>query len=137
MQADHLPHSVHVAADDMAAQAIAKVVQGNSDLKIRVTPYRGGGAVAAAVNRKRAEFGNDIVGRLDQLRALPNQLVATPRQRIMDRARYREHLAPLVVDLDGNGSFDDSAFIGDVPTRDFRRPRGNREILRGLINEAV
>ena len=56
------------AINNVQAQAIAKVVQENSDLKIRVTPYRGGGAVAAAVNRKRAEFGiSDIVEMTDAL----------------------------------------------------------------------
>ncbi len=54
------------AINNVQAQVIAKVVQANSDLKIRVTPYRGGGAVAAAVQRKRAEFGiSDIVEMTD------------------------------------------------------------------------
>lgn len=45
------------AINNVQAQVIAKVVQAHTDLKIRVTPYRGGGAVAAAVNSKRAEIG--------------------------------------------------------------------------------
>ena len=45
------------AINNVQAQVIAKVVQAHTDLKVRVTPYRGGGAVAAAVNSKRAEFG--------------------------------------------------------------------------------
>lgn len=45
------------AINNIQAQVIAKAVQDASDLKIRVTPYRGGGAVAAAVNGERAEFG--------------------------------------------------------------------------------
>ena len=45
------------AINNVQAQVIAKVVQGNSNLKIRVIPYRGGGAVAGAVNTRRAEFG--------------------------------------------------------------------------------
>lgn len=56
------------AINNVQAQAIAKVVQENTGLKIRVTPYRGGGAVAAAVNRKRAEFGiSDVVEMTDAL----------------------------------------------------------------------
>ena len=45
------------AINNVQAQVIAKVVQQHTDLKIRVTPYRGGGAVAAAVFSKRADFG--------------------------------------------------------------------------------
>ncbi|MDH3233671.1 MAG: TAXI family TRAP transporter solute-binding subunit [Alphaproteobacteria bacterium] len=54
------------AINNVQAQVIAKVVQGNSNLKIRVIPYRGGGAVAGAVNTRRAEFGiSDIVEMTD------------------------------------------------------------------------
>lgn len=54
------------AINNVQAQVIAKVAQANSDLKIRVTPYRGGGAVAAAVQNKRAEFGiSDVVEMTD------------------------------------------------------------------------
>lgn len=45
------------AINNVQSQVIAKAVQQVTDLKIRVTPYRGGGAVASAVNNKRAEFG--------------------------------------------------------------------------------
>lgn len=56
------------AINNVQAQVIAKVVQSHTDLKIRVTPYRGGGAVAAAVDRKRADFGiSDIVEMTDAL----------------------------------------------------------------------
>jgi len=73
------------AINNVQAQVIAKVVQGNSNLKIRVIPYRGGGAVAGAVNTKRAEFGiSDIVEMTDAQtgggqfkgRAMPNLRVA-------------------------------------------------------------
>jgi TRAP transporter TAXI family solute receptor len=54
------------AINNVQAQVIAKVVQANSNLKIRVIPYRGGGAVAGAVNTRRAEFGiTDIVEMTD------------------------------------------------------------------------
>jgi TRAP transporter TAXI family solute receptor len=54
------------AINNVQAQVIAKVAQGNSDLKIRVIPYRGGGAVAGAVNTRRAEIGiSDIVEMTD------------------------------------------------------------------------
>jgi len=54
------------AINNVQAQVIAKVVQAHTNLKIRVTPYRGGGAVAAAVNQKAAEFGiSDIVEMTD------------------------------------------------------------------------
>lgn len=56
------------AINNVQAQVIAKVVQAHTDLKIRVTPYRGGGAVAAAVNGKRAEIGiSDAVEVTDAL----------------------------------------------------------------------
>ena len=45
---------------------------------------------------QRREFGNDIVRRLDQFRALANQLVAAAGQRIMDGARDREDLPALL-----------------------------------------
>lgn len=69
------------AINNVQAQVIAKVVQNNSNLKIRVIPYRGGGAVAGAVNTRRAEFGiTDIVEMTDAStgggqfkgRAMPN-----------------------------------------------------------------
>ena len=54
------------AINNVQAQVIAKVVQNHTNLKIRVTPYRGGGAVAASVNQKAAEFGiSDIVEMTD------------------------------------------------------------------------
>jgi len=54
------------AINNVQAQVIAKVVQQNSKLRLRVAPYRGGGAVAAAVNGRRAEFGiSDIVEMTD------------------------------------------------------------------------
>lgn len=52
------------AINNVQSQVIAKVVQLNTDLKIRVTPYRGGGAMTAAVNAKRAEFGITDTGEL-------------------------------------------------------------------------
>jgi len=73
------------AINNVQAQVIAKVSQGNSDLKIRVIPYRGGGAVAGAVNTKRAEIGiSDIVEMTDAStgggqfkgRAMPNLRIA-------------------------------------------------------------
>lgn len=73
------------AINNVQAQVIAKVAQGNSDLKIRVIPYRGGGAVAGAVNTRRAEFGiSDIVEMTDAStgggqfkgRAMPNLRIA-------------------------------------------------------------
>ncbi|HUT50719.1 MAG TPA: TAXI family TRAP transporter solute-binding subunit [Alphaproteobacteria bacterium] len=54
------------AINNVQAQVIAKVAQSNSNLKIRVIPYRGGGAVAGAVNTRRAEIGiTDIVEMTD------------------------------------------------------------------------
>jgi len=73
------------AINNVQAQVIAKVAQSNSDLKIRVIPYRGGGAVAGAVNTKRAEIGiSDIVEMTDAStgggqfkgRAMPNLRIA-------------------------------------------------------------
>jgi uncharacterized protein len=42
---------------NITAQVLSKVVQKKSKLKMRVLPFRGGAAVLAAVNAKRAEFG--------------------------------------------------------------------------------
>ncbi len=39
---------------------------------------------------------DDIVGGIDQLCAIANQLMATLGQRIVNRARQREHLPPLL-----------------------------------------
>jgi len=56
------------AINNVQAQVIAKVVQANSDLKVRVTPYRGGGAIAAAVQNQAAEFGiTDVIEMTDAL----------------------------------------------------------------------
>lgn len=54
------------AINNVQAQVIAKVAQQHSKLRMRVAPYRGGGAVAAAVQGGRAEFGiSDIVEMTD------------------------------------------------------------------------
>src|SRR3546814_1740427 len=45
--------------------------------------------------QQRAQFLEDVVDGLDQLRALPNQGMTTACLRIVDRARDREHLAAL------------------------------------------
>ena len=50
--------------DGKAADLDAVAGQTVPDLKIRVTPYRGGGAVAAAVNSKRAEIGISDIGEM-------------------------------------------------------------------------
>jgi hypothetical protein len=73
------------AINNVQAQVIAKVAQAHSNLKIRVIPYRGGGAVAGAVNTRRAEIGiSDIVEMTDAStgggqfkgRAMPNLRIA-------------------------------------------------------------
>lgn len=73
------------AINNVQAQVIAKIVQANSDLQVRVTPYRGGGAMTAAVNAKQAEFGiTDIIELTDAYsgndrfegKAMPNLRVA-------------------------------------------------------------
>jgi len=56
------------AINNVQAQVIAKVVQQNSKLKVRVTPYRGTTAVAAAVQKQQSEFGiTDVVDLTDAL----------------------------------------------------------------------
>lgn len=73
------------AINNVQSQVIAKAVQQNTDLQIRVTPYRGGGAMTAAVNTKRAEFGITDAAELTSAftgtneysgRAMPNLRVA-------------------------------------------------------------
>lgn len=52
------------AINNLTTQILAKVSQAHTDLKIRVLPFRGGAAINAAVNAKRAEFGISDVAAL-------------------------------------------------------------------------
>ena len=45
---------------------------------------------------ERAQLRENVVGRFDERRAVPDQLVAAARERIMDRAGNGEHLASLL-----------------------------------------
>lgn len=45
------------AINNITVQVLSKVVQSKSDLKVRVSPLRGGAAIMSAVDKKRAEFG--------------------------------------------------------------------------------
>src|SRR5215467_7990166 len=45
---------------------------------------------------ERPQRIDDFTGALDEHRAVADQLVASARERMMDRARNREHVAPLV-----------------------------------------
>ena len=75
------------AINNVQSQVIAKAVQQVTDLKIRVTPYRGGGAVAAAVNHKRAEFG--ISDATEVTDALVGRFVYKGKQMPNLRVAYR------------------------------------------------
>ena len=45
------------AVNNITTQVIAKVVQQNTDLKVRVQPFRGTQAMQSAVNNRQAAFG--------------------------------------------------------------------------------
>lgn len=78
---------------NITAQVMSKVVQEKSGLKMRVLPFRGGAAVHAAVNAKRAAFGVTEVASL----TTAYQGEAEFKDRAMKNLRVALMLRPLIV----------------------------------------
>lgn len=80
---------------NITAQVMSKVIQAKSGLKMRVLPFRGGAAVHAAVNAKRAEFGVTEVASLTSA----YQGTAEFKGRAMKNLRVALRLRALTVGL--------------------------------------
>lgn len=78
---------------NITAQVMSKVIQKNAKLKMRVLPFRGGAAVHAAVNAKRAAFGVTEVASLTSA----YEGTAEFKGRAMKNLRVALMLRPLTV----------------------------------------